>query len=88
MNVLDNKTNHMKPLSRRETILHLLKKPEKKMSCQQICKYIIKKESLTDNVARYLSGSISSKLAKLVKDGVLKYADEKSIKGGHLYQVK
>lgn len=77
----------MKKLSRRETILHLLKHPDKKMTCQQITNYIIKKEKLVGSVARYLSGSISSKLYELVNKGVLKYADEKGIKGGHIYQL-
>lgn len=66
--------------------LSLLKK-KGKLSCQQISKAIIKKEGLTDNKALYLSGSISSKLANLVKKGVLRYAEDKGEKGGHLYEL-
>lgn len=57
------------------------------MSCQQITKAIIKKENLTGSKALYLPASISSKLANLVKKGVLRYAESKSEKGGHLYEI-
>jgi len=66
--------------------LSLIKK-KGAMSCQQISKAIIKKEKLTGNKALYLSGSMSSKLANLVKKGTLCYADDKSEKGGHLYRL-
>lgn len=72
--------------TRREMILALLEKHTNKLSCQEICKTIIKKQNLTGNVAHYLSGSVSSILNKLVKDGELKYADGTAVRGGHLYQ--
>ncbi|HEV3223910.1 MAG TPA: hypothetical protein VGZ90_13570 [Puia sp.] len=77
----------MKKKSRRETILTILKNSNTELTCQEICKKIIKAEKLTGNVAHYLSGSISSKLAKLVKQGILRYADEEGIRGGHVYQL-
>lgn len=74
----------MKPTSTRMTYaLRLLAKGP--MSCQQITKAIIKKEG--NGPQPYLSGSISSKLANLVKKGVLRYADGKAEKGGSLYEI-
>jgi hypothetical protein len=73
-------------MTRKQKILHYLQFSYIIMSCQDITDKIIKEEKLTGNVAKYLSGSISSILAKLVKDGVLKYAEGKGPRGGHLYQ--
>lgn len=76
-----------KPLSRREKILVMFSTfPERKFSCQDICKKLIKSEKLTGSVAHYLSGSISSILRKMVIDKTLKYASGTAIKGGHLYE--
>lgn len=72
-------------MTRKERILKMLKDPNTKLTCGQMCKKIIKDEKLTDK-AHYLSGSISSILNKMVKDGVLKYAEEKGPKGGYVYQ--
>lgn len=77
-----------KPLTRKQLILQLLKKHDTKLSCQQICKSIIASQKLTGNVAHYLSGSISSILNKLVKDGELQYAEGTAVRGGYLYQKK
>lgn len=73
-------------LSRKERILKMLSNPKTKLTCQQITNRFIKQDDLTGNVAKYLSGSISSILAKLVKTGELKYADKKTDRGGHIYQ--
>ena len=66
--------------------LSLIKK-KGSLSCQDISKAVIKKEKLTGNKALYLPASVSSKLANLVKKGVLRYAEGKSEKGGHLYEL-
>lgn len=76
----------MKKQTRIQYALKLLAKG-KPLSCQQISKAIIKKEKLTGNTALYLSGSMSSKLANLVKKGTLIYADGEAEKGGHLYRI-
>lgn len=73
-------------MTRKEMILRYLKNPHAVLSCQDICKKIIKRQKLAGNVAKYLSGSISSVLAKLVKEGILKYAKGSGPRGGHLYQ--
>jgi len=65
----------------------LLRGNDHAMSCQELCKGIIFAENLIGNKAHYLSGSISSILAKMVKDGELEYGDRKSIGGGHLYRL-
>lgn len=57
------------------------------MSCQEICKAIIFANNLKGNKARYLSGGVSSILAKMVKDGELEYDERKAIRGGHLYRI-
>lgn len=74
-------------ITRKQMILSILKNPDTKLTCQQLCKKIIKKQKLTDNIAHYLSGSISSILNKMVKDGILKYAKEVGVKGGYVYQL-
>jgi len=77
-----------KPLSRREKILVIFATHwGTKFSCQQITKKLIRSEKLTGSVAHYLSGSVTTILAKLVKDKFLKYAKEKTPRGGHLYQI-
>lgn len=76
----------MNKQTRADFALSLIKK-KGTLSCIQISKAIIKKEKLTGNKALYLSGSMSSKLANLVKKGVLVYAEGKSEKGGHLYKL-
>ncbi len=76
----------MKKQTRIDFTLSLIKK-KGALSCTQITKAIIKKEKLNGNVALYLSGSMSSKLANLVKKGVLRYAEGKGEKGGHLYEI-
>lgn len=77
-----------KPTTRKEYILTMFAKhPEESFSCQQITNKIIRWQKLEGSVAHYLSGSITTILASLVKKGILKYADEKSVRGGHLYMV-
>lgn len=70
--------------SRRIRILEMLE--YKKLSCQDITKRLIAEDNLTGSVAHYLSGSISSILNKLVKQGILKYATEKGPRGGYIYE--
>lgn len=78
-----------RPVSRRIKIITTFAlHPDKTYSCQDITKMLINKEKLTGTVAHYLSGSVTTTLAKLVKDGFLKYAKEKTARGGHLYQFK
>lgn len=75
-------------MSRRDQILKLLEKKGAMLTCQQITSKIIKKEKLTGNRATYLSGSISSLLRKMVKEDILKYANEEAgPRGGHVYQL-
>ncbi len=66
--------------------LSLIKK-KGALSCQDISKAVIKREKLTGNKALYVRASISTKLANLVRKGVLRYAPGKSEKGGHLYEI-
>jgi hypothetical protein len=73
--------------TRKELIILLLHGGEIKMTCGAIVKKIIAIEGLTGSVAHYLSGSISSILNKLVKEDVLKYAEGKGPRGGHIYQL-
>lgn len=73
--------------SRRERIIQMFTSDAVRHTCQNITKCIIIEEELTGSKAKYLSGSISSILAKLVKDEVLMYADEQTDRGGHIYQL-
>lgn len=57
------------------------------IGCTELTKFIIERDMLKGNIAHHLSGSISSILAKLVKEGILKYSKHKSPKGGHLYLI-
>lgn len=76
-----------KPISRRIKIIAIFAlHPDKTYSCSNITKMLIKKDKLSGSVAHYLSGSVTTTLAKLVKDGFLEYAKEKTQRGGHLYQ--
>lgn len=70
-------------------IIEMLHSPEIILSCQQITSRIIKKEKIPkdSSVARYLSGSVSSILCKMVKDGDLAYDEKLSPRGGHMYRV-
>lgn len=79
-----------KKQSRREYILQLLNHNNKfTFTCQDICKLIIFKENLIGNKAKYLSGSVSSILNKMVKDNVLKYSSIKTgPRGGYVYELK
>lgn len=78
-----------KKASRKERILLMLNNPTVNMTCGEICKRIVEEEKLTGNIARYLSGSISSILSQLVHKGVLEYnQNSKGPKGGHVYQIK
>lgn len=70
----------------KDQILKMLRNPRSKKTCAQITKKIVTDNNLTGSVAHYKSGSVSSILNKLVKDGALKYAEETGPKGGHVYQ--
>jgi hypothetical protein len=76
-------------MTRKERILKILKRPSTKLTCQAICKKIIKAEKIDESssIAFYLSGSISSILAKLVKTKVLRYSDIEGPRGGHIYEM-
>lgn len=70
----------------KEMIVDMLKEGTP-LSCWDITKRIIKIKY--PKGATYLSGSISSILAKMVKDNDrIEYAPGKAIRGGHLYQIK
>lgn len=74
---------------RRKRILQMLEKGP--MSCNDICSVIAKQESIerNSNLERYLSGGVSSILHQMVHNyKELKYANAKSIRGGHLYVLK
>ena len=74
-------------MTRKERIVNVFFKSKRsKWTCQQVTNAIIALEELTGNKAKYLSGGISSILAKLVKQGILKYAEGQGPKGGHIYQ--
>ncbi len=73
-------------LTRRARIIQMLRIGKTQLTCGQICKKLIEEQELTGNVAHYLSGSVSSILAKLVKEGVVKYSDKSGPRGGHVYQ--
>jgi len=75
-------------MTRKERILAMFSHPMAKFSCQQIINSIIDEDKLTGNVAKYLSGTISSILRKLVLADVLEYCDFTTSKGGHIYQLK
>jgi hypothetical protein len=79
-------------MSRREKIIDLFfkAKPETEFSCDQIVKQFIedKEPTSSQHGYHYFSGSISSILNKLVKDNVLRYSNNKTKRGGHLYQLK
>lgn len=75
-------------MTRREKILNMFSHPMAKFSCQQITNNIITEEKLTGNSAKYLSGSISSILRKMVLKNVLEYCDFTTNRGGHFYQLK
>lgn len=80
-----------KNVTRRELILIYLAAPGSQMTCQQICYRIIKDQNIDpqSSVANYLSGSISSILAKMVKDGILEYVPEQTgPNGGHIYRKR
>lgn len=66
----------------------MLQHPMAKLTCQQICNEIIKDENLTGNNAKYLSGSVSSILKKMINKGELQYFNLKTARGGSIYQIK
>ena len=74
-------------MTRREKILGYLNDPKITLSCAAICDTIIREEKLTGNVAKYLNSSISSILAKMIRDKTLKYAGWTTPRGGHVYQI-
>lgn len=73
-------------MTRKETILEMFTDETTELSCNQIVKIIIAKENLVGNKAKYLSGSISSILNKLVKQYILGYSSNKTFRGGYKYK--
>jgi hypothetical protein len=70
--------------TRREYIWKLLKTKPGGMTCQELTNRIAVSEGIEGS--RYLSGSISSLLNRMVKKGELKYSVTKQgPKGGHVY---
>jgi hypothetical protein len=80
----------MEKQTRRELIISILKSIKKPLSCAQITLQIAVMEDIEPhtNQMYYLSGSVSSQLARMIKAGELEYAPGKAIKGGHLYRLK
>lgn len=76
-----------KVISRKQIILKMFKTSNTRLTCSEITKVIIKKQKLTGSVAHYLSGSVTTILSKLVKDGDLRYSDKSTPRGGHIYQL-
>ena len=72
----------------KKDILDFLRDNPGEWSCAQITKHILQKRNLKGSVAYYLSGSVSSKLALMVKQGTLEYAATTTPRGGHLYKLK
>lgn len=67
-------------------ILEMLKEGDA-LTCAEITKIVIEQKYVTPQP--YLSGSISSTLAKMIKDEILEYApDLEGPKGGHVYQIR
>lgn len=63
-------------------------RPTHERTCQELTRHFIERDMLSGSVAHYLSGSISSILHKLVKEGFLEYSTEKTPRGGHIYKLK
>lgn len=74
-------------MTRKERILKMFLKDGVKLSCTEVSKKIMKSEKIDpkSSVAHYLSGSVTTILARLVKDGKLRYADAVTTRGGHIY---
>lgn len=77
-------------MTRKEFVLNLLREEEneKGLSCQKIVEALIIEEELTEDRIMYLSGSVSSMLRKMVKQRELKYSEETTKRGGHIYQIE
>ena len=74
--------------SRRTKIRMLFISPRApQMSLNQIVQYLIQEEGIPKSGQKYLSGSISSILRKLVLEKYLKYADHTTARGGHIYEL-
>lgn len=73
-------------MTRKQKILKLLSRPHSHMTCGEICSFLIKDDNLSGNIAKYLSGSISSTLRKMVDKGELEYSQFTGPRGGHRYQ--
>lgn len=72
-------------MTRKEKCIELISKSKLPISCANICFEIILSEQLCGNTAKYLSGSISSILAKLVKEGRIGISIHKGPRGGMRY---
>jgi hypothetical protein len=59
----------------------------KSLTCQEICKALMKEDGVRGPVCSQLKSTISGTLNKMVKNGELKYAIETGPKGGHKYKL-
>ena len=79
-------SHQLKDMTQKEGILWVLSDASA-YTCAKICEELVHHEIAKPS--RYLSGSISSKLNKLVKEGILEYDKElKGPKGGYVYKLK
>lgn len=60
------------------------------LSCQDVCRLVMQHEEYSNSLHewRYLSGSISSSLRKMVKSNYLEYRNIKTSRGGHIYRKR
>lgn len=75
-------------MTRKQKIIKLLEEAKDPITCQEITNKIIKEEQLKDNKALYLSGSISSILLKLYKEGIVVRHEATGPLGGWGYTLK
>lgn len=73
--------------TRKQMIIHIVSS-NGELSCAEICVRLIAYGYVSEGSKQYLSGSVSSILAKLVKENILEYSFKKSIRGGHIYKMK
>lgn len=78
----------MEKQTRREFILTLFKVHATKLTCTEVTILVKVRENISNEDAHYLSGSISSLLASMVKNGELQYAEKLGPRGGHVYELK
>lgn len=70
-------------MTHREMVIDILRKSKRPLTCAAICRALQDKMKIT----QYTSGSISSILAKLVKEKVyVEYGEQVGPKGGYTYK--